>query len=96
VRPGPAENPAGFRGLAKRSVFVIDRNGTVTYTLVTVDPAGLPDQVLKSILTRCDRKLSDAGRKIHESIAVQRNSPRRRHVAEQGGSCSLGASVSDS
>jgi peroxiredoxin len=37
------EDLAGFRGLAKRSVFVIDQDGTVKYKWVTDDPAVLPD-----------------------------------------------------
>ena len=37
------EDLAGFKGLAKRSVFVIDRDGTVKYKWVTDDPAVLPD-----------------------------------------------------
>ena len=32
-----------FKGLAKRSVFVIDQDGTVKYKWVTDDPADLPD-----------------------------------------------------
>lgn len=37
------EDLAGFKGLAKRSVFVIDQSGTVNYKWVTDDPAALPD-----------------------------------------------------
>jgi peroxiredoxin len=37
------EDLAGFKGLAKRSVFVIDQDGTVKYTWVTDDPGDLPD-----------------------------------------------------
>ena len=37
------ENLAGFKGLAKRSIFVIDQNGTVKYKWVTDDPATLPN-----------------------------------------------------
>lgn len=37
------EELAGFKGLAKRSVFVIDQDGTVKYRWVTDDPAVLPD-----------------------------------------------------
>lgn len=37
------ENLAGFKGLAKRSVFIIEQNGTVKYKWVTDDPAILPD-----------------------------------------------------
>ena len=37
------EDLAGFKGLAKRSVFVIDRDGTVKYKWVTDDPGTLPD-----------------------------------------------------
>ena len=37
------EDLAGFKGLAKRSVFVIDRDGTVKYKWMTDDPAVLPD-----------------------------------------------------
>lgn len=37
------EELAGFRGLAKRSVFVINRQGIVKYKWVTEDPAVMPD-----------------------------------------------------
>jgi peroxiredoxin len=37
------EDLAGFKGLAKRSVFVIDRDGAIKYKWVTDDPAVLPD-----------------------------------------------------
>ena len=42
---------AGFKGLAKRSVFVIDQDGTVKYKWVTDDPATLPnlDEVIAAI-----------------------------------------------
>jgi len=33
----------GHRGLAKRSVFVIDTSGTITYSWVTEDALVLPD-----------------------------------------------------
>jgi peroxiredoxin len=36
-------NLAGFEGLAKRSVFVIDHDRTVKYKWVTDDPGNLPD-----------------------------------------------------
>jgi peroxiredoxin len=41
----------GFKGLAKRSVFVIDQDRTVRYKWVTDDPAQLPDldEVLKAL-----------------------------------------------
>ena len=37
------EDLAGFKGLAKRSIFIIDRDGTVKYKWVTDDPATMPD-----------------------------------------------------
>lgn len=37
------EDLAGFKGLAKRSVFVIDQDSTVKYKWVTDDPGVLPD-----------------------------------------------------
>lgn len=42
---------AGFKGLAKRSVFVIDRDGVVKYKWVTDDPATMPnlDEVIAAI-----------------------------------------------
>lgn len=45
------ENLAGFKGLAKRSVFVIDRNGIVKYRWVSEDPEILPnlDEVIAAI-----------------------------------------------
>ncbi len=33
----------GHRGLAKRAVFVVDRNGIIAYRFVTDDAAVLPD-----------------------------------------------------
>jgi peroxiredoxin len=40
-----------FKGLAKRSVFVIDQDGTVKYKWVTDDPGNLPslDEVIAAI-----------------------------------------------
>lgn len=37
------EDLAGFKGLAKRSIFVIDQDSTVKYKWVTDDPAIMPD-----------------------------------------------------
>ena len=37
------EDLAGFKGLAKRAVFVIAQDSTVTYKWVTDDPGVLPD-----------------------------------------------------
>ena len=37
------EDLAGFKGLAKRSVFVIDQDSTVKYKWMTDDPGVLPD-----------------------------------------------------
>ena len=37
------EDLAGYKGPAKRSVFIIDQDGTVQYKWVTDDPAILPD-----------------------------------------------------
>ena len=45
------ENLAGFKGLAKRSIFVIDQDGTVKYKWVTDDPEILPnlDEIIAAI-----------------------------------------------
>jgi len=37
------EDLAGFKGLAKRSIFVIDQDSTVKYKWVTDDHAIMPD-----------------------------------------------------
>ncbi len=37
------EDLMGLKGVAKRSVFVIDRDGTVQYRWVSDDPGNLPD-----------------------------------------------------
>ena len=37
------EDFIGFKGVAKRSAFVIDKNGVVQYAWSTDDPAVLPD-----------------------------------------------------
>ncbi len=37
------EDLAGFKGLAKRSIFVIDQDGTVKYKWTTDDPGNMPD-----------------------------------------------------
>ena len=37
------EEILGLKGIAKRSVFVLDREGTVTYRWVSEDPAQLPN-----------------------------------------------------
>ena len=41
----------GFKGLAKRSVFVVSQDGTVKYTWVTDDPSQMPnlDEVLEAL-----------------------------------------------
>ena len=45
------EDLAGFKGLAKRSVFVIDQDGTIGYKWVTDEPSDLPnlDHVLEAL-----------------------------------------------
>lgn len=45
------EDLAGLRGVAKRSVFVVDREGTVSYAWVTDDPGVLPpfDEVVSAV-----------------------------------------------
>jgi peroxiredoxin len=45
------EDLAGFKGLGKRSVFVIAQDGTVRYKWVTDDPSQLPnlDEVLEAL-----------------------------------------------
>ena len=46
-----AEDLAGLRGIAKRSVFVVDRDGRVGYAWVSDDPGVLPpfDDVLAAV-----------------------------------------------
>ncbi|MBI1929065.1 redoxin domain-containing protein, partial [Candidatus Poribacteria bacterium] len=41
----------GFKGLAKRSVFVVNQDGTVKYKWVTDDPSQMPnlDEVLEAL-----------------------------------------------
>jgi glutaredoxin-dependent peroxiredoxin len=39
----PAEQFAGFWGMSRRSVFVLDRDGVVSYAWVTDDPLVAPD-----------------------------------------------------
>jgi glutaredoxin-dependent peroxiredoxin len=39
----PAEPFAGFWGMSRRSVFVLDRDGVVRYAWVTDDPLVAPD-----------------------------------------------------
>ena len=44
-------NPSGMKGVLRRTVFVIDRDGTITYRWDVPDPPGLPsaDEVLQEI-----------------------------------------------
>lgn len=43
----------GFRGVSKRSIFIIDRNGSVRYRWVSEDPAKQPDyNALNEALSR--------------------------------------------
>ncbi len=48
------ENLIGFRGVSKRSAFVVDKNGTVQYAWVTEDASKLPDlEPIRACLQRC-------------------------------------------
>lgn len=47
----PDEPYSGFWGMSRRSVFVVDREGTVRYAWVTDDPLVAPDaeEVLRAV-----------------------------------------------
>ena len=49
------EELAGLRGIAKRSVFVVDRDGIVSYAWVSDDPGVLPpfDEILGAVRVLC-------------------------------------------
>jgi peroxiredoxin len=48
------ENLLGFRGVAKRSAFVIDKKGVVQYAWITDDASKLPDlDQVKECLRKC-------------------------------------------
>ncbi len=48
------ENLLGFRGVAKRSAFVIDKQGVVQYAWITEDASKLPDlDQVRECLQKC-------------------------------------------
>ena len=48
------ENLLGFRGVAKRSAFVIDKQGVVQYAWITEDASKLPDlDQVREYLQKC-------------------------------------------
>ena len=48
------ENLLGFRGISKRSAFVIDKNGAVQYAWVTEDASKLPElEPIRECLQKC-------------------------------------------
>jgi peroxiredoxin len=48
------ENLLGFRGISKRSAFVIDKNGTVQYAWITEDASKLPElDPIRECLQKC-------------------------------------------
>jgi glutaredoxin-dependent peroxiredoxin len=48
------ENLLGFRGIAKRSAFVIDKNGTVQYAWISEDAGKLPElDPIRDCLQKC-------------------------------------------
>ncbi len=48
------ENLLGFKGVAKRSAFVIDKSGTVQYAWVSEDAGKLPDlDPIRDCLQKC-------------------------------------------
>jgi glutaredoxin-dependent peroxiredoxin len=49
------ENLIGFRGIAKRSAFVIDKKGAVQYAWVTEDAGKLPElDPIRDCLQKCE------------------------------------------
>lgn len=49
-----SDDPEGLGKLARRSAFVIDREGTIRYSWETTDPSVLPDfNEIKSVLEEC-------------------------------------------
>ena len=48
------ENLLGFRGVAKRSAFVVDKQGTVRYSWITEDASKLPElDPIRDCLQKC-------------------------------------------
>jgi peroxiredoxin len=48
------ESLLGFRGLSKRSAFVVDKTGTVQYAWITEDASKLPDlDPIRDCLQEC-------------------------------------------
>ena len=49
------ESLLGFRGIAKRSVFVIDKRGTVQYTWMSEEAGKLPElDPIREGLLKCE------------------------------------------
>ena len=49
------ENLLGFRGVAKRSVFVVDKSGTVQYTWMSEEAGKLPElDPIREGLLKCE------------------------------------------
>jgi peroxiredoxin len=47
------EEALGFRGISKRSIFIIDKKGTIRYKWVSEDPGKEPDyQTVKQALEK--------------------------------------------
>ena len=48
------ENLIGFRGVSKRSAFIVDKNGTVQYAWITEDAGKLPElDPIRDALQKC-------------------------------------------
>lgn len=48
------ENLLGFRGISKRSAFVVDKNGVIQYAWITEDAGKLPDlDQVRDCLQKC-------------------------------------------
>lgn len=48
------ENLLGFRGVSKRSAFVVDKKGVVQYAWITEDASKLPDlEPIRQCLQKC-------------------------------------------
>ena len=86
----PEEAYTGFHGMAKRSVFVIDRDGTVRYRWVSEDPTVAPEMepVLETL-----RSLSRGLASLPGSTISRGHIPRRpaavRHALTLGRVCKL-------
>jgi len=48
------ENLLGFKGIAKRSAFVVDKNGIIQYAWITEDASKLPElEPIRECLQKC-------------------------------------------